>query len=63
MPRDRQELTGGELVSIVGNAVFDVPRSSVPSEMHSYLEQNTQDAVSILHKLLTGLDVNVKFSG
>ncbi|KAL7636557.1 UNVERIFIED_CONTAM: hypothetical protein RMT77_013332 [Armadillidium vulgare] len=63
LPRDRQELTGGELVSIVGNAVFDVPRSSVPSEMHSYLEQNTQDAVSILHKLLTGLDVNIKFSG
>lgn len=48
---------------MVGNALFDQPRNSLPSEMRRHVEQNTEDAISILHKLLTGLDVNVKFSG
>ena len=51
-------------MSVVGNALFDLPRTTnVPSEMRHHLEQNIQDAVAILHKLLTGLDVNIKFSG
>lgn len=63
LPADRTEITGGELVLVVGNALFDQPRNSLPSEMRRHVEQNTEDAISILHKLLTGLDVNVKFSG
>lgn len=63
LPSDRNEITGGELVSIIGNALFDQPRNNVPAEMRRYVEQNTEDAIGILHKLLTGLDVNVKFSG
>lgn len=63
LPGDRTEITGGELVLVVGNALFDQPRNSLPSEMRRHVEQNTEDAISILHKLLTGLDVNVKFSG
>ncbi|XP_045605552.2 ubiquitin carboxyl-terminal hydrolase MINDY-1 isoform X1 [Procambarus clarkii] len=63
LPSDRTEITGGELVLVVGNALFDLPRKSLPSEMRRHVEQNTEDAISILHKLLTGLDVNVKFSG
>ncbi|XP_071534130.1 ubiquitin carboxyl-terminal hydrolase MINDY-2-like isoform X2 [Panulirus ornatus] len=63
LPSDRAEITGGELVLVVGNALFDQPRNSLPSEMRCHVEQNTEDAISILHKLLTGLDVNVKFSG
>lgn len=63
LPTDRTEITGGELVLVVGNALFDQPRNSLPSEMRRHVEQNTEDAISILHKLLTGLDVNVKFSG
>lgn len=63
LPSDRSEMSGGELVLVVGNALFDQPRNSLPSEMRRHLEQNTEDAISILHKLLTGLDVNIKFSG
>ncbi|XP_042883156.1 ubiquitin carboxyl-terminal hydrolase MINDY-1-like isoform X3 [Penaeus japonicus] len=63
LPTDRTEITGGELVLMVGNALFDLPRNSLPLEMRRHLEQNTEDAISILHKLLTGLDVNIKFSG
>ncbi|KAK7071263.1 Ubiquitin carboxyl-terminal hydrolase MINDY-2 [Halocaridina rubra] len=63
LPSDRSEISGGELVLVVGNALFDRPRHSLPSEMRSHLERNTEDAIRILHKLLTGLDVNVKFSG
>ncbi|CAL4062137.1 unnamed protein product [Meganyctiphanes norvegica] len=63
LPSDRNEITGGDLVLIIGNALFDQPRNNVPAEMRRYVEQNTEDAISILHKLLTGLDVNVKFSG
>ncbi|XP_042223347.1 ubiquitin carboxyl-terminal hydrolase MINDY-1-like isoform X2 [Homarus americanus] len=63
LPADRSEITGGELVLVVGNALFDQPRNSLPSEMRRHVEKNTEDAISILHKLLTGLDVNVKFSG
>ncbi|XP_068228814.1 ubiquitin carboxyl-terminal hydrolase MINDY-1-like isoform X2 [Palaemon carinicauda] len=63
LPSDRSEITGGELVLVVGNALFDQPRNALPSDMRRHLEQNTEDAISILHKLLTGLDVNIKFSG
>ncbi|KAK3892915.1 hypothetical protein Pcinc_003255 [Petrolisthes cinctipes] len=63
LPSDRSEITGGDLVLVVGNALFDQPRNSLPVEMRRHVEQNTEDAISILHKLLTGLDVNVKFSG
>lgn len=63
LPSDRSEITGGDLVLVVGNALFDQPRNSLPLEMRRHVEQNTADAISILHKLLTGLDVNVKFSG
>ncbi|XP_045139003.1 ubiquitin carboxyl-terminal hydrolase MINDY-1-like isoform X2 [Portunus trituberculatus] len=63
LPADRTEITGGDLVLVVGNALFDQPRNSLPSDMRRHVEQNTEDAISILHKLLTGLDVNVKFSG
>lgn len=55
---------GGHLVGVVANALIDLapPGSATPQLLHN-VHQNTDDAVQILDKLLTGLDVNVKFSG
>ena len=56
------EVTGGHLVGVVGNALIDLPPTGHPQQMHQ-VHRNTDDAVQILDKLLTGLDVNVRFSG
>uniref|UniRef100_A0A2P2I8Z7 Ubiquitin carboxyl-terminal hydrolase n=2 Tax=Hirondellea gigas TaxID=1518452 RepID=A0A2P2I8Z7_9CRUS len=58
------EVKGGHLVSVVANALIDhpPPGSASPQLLHN-IHRNTDDAVQILDKLLTGLDVNVRFSG
>ena len=58
------EVKGGHLVSVVGNALID---QSLPvaanQQMLPDIQHNTQDAVDNLDQMLTGLDVNVRFSG
>ena len=35
----------------------------IPEDAQLNYEQNMQDAMDVFHKLQTGLDVNVKFTG
>ncbi|XP_018028095.1 ubiquitin carboxyl-terminal hydrolase MINDY-1 [Hyalella azteca] len=63
---DSREVKGGHLVSIVANALIDLaPRGNNANnpQQQNLIQQNTNDAVQVLDKLLTGLDVNVRFSG
>lgn len=63
---DSNEVKGGHLVSVVANALIDLaPRNSQSNnpDQQNIIQQNTDDAVQLLDKLLTGLDVNVRFSG
>ncbi|KAF2356139.1 MINDY deubiquitinase domain [Trinorchestia longiramus] len=63
---DSHEVKGGHLVSIVANALIDLaPRGGqgTNAQQQNLIQQNTDDAVQVLDKLLTGLDVNVRFSG
>lgn len=58
-------MTPRVIVSATGDCILaEVPKQGGESdEMVLNFEQNMQDAIDIMHKLQTGIDVNVKFSG
>ena len=60
LSNETEELKGEQLVTIVANALFDLPQGNADDKN---LEANIRGAVNILPSLLTGLDVNIKFSG
>ena len=50
-------------IKFLGGVIVDsVPNEMAESQRLDY-EQNVQDAIAILPKLQTGLDVNVRFTG
>ena len=60
LPSALEVITIGQLMDYIGDTMLD----SAPAEAQQPdFQQNMQDAVAILPKLQTGLDVNVKFSG
>ena len=49
---------------ILGDCILsDVPKQERNEELILNYEQNMQDAIAIMHKLQTGIDVNVHFTG
>lgn len=60
LPPALDVVTIGQLMDYVGDAMLDtLPEQQAQPDF----EHNMQDAVAILPKLQTGLDVNVKFCG
>lgn len=56
-------ITANQLMDFLCDCILSaVPQNIVDEERANY-EQNFQDAMSVLPKLATGLDVNVKFNG
>ena len=53
--KSKKNVSGGVVVDSVPNDIADARRLDY--------EQNVQDAIAILPKLQTGLDVNVRFTG
>lgn len=48
----------------IGDCILtEAPKHEGNEEMILNYQQNMQDAIDIMHKLQTGIDVNVKFSG
>ena len=60
LPSALEVITIGQLMDYIGDTMLD--SAPAQSEQPDFL-QNMQDAVAIVPKLQTGLDVNVKFSG
>lgn len=58
-------ITANQVMAHLGNCVLEnVPKeeaSAGPARLN--FEQNMQDAMAVMHKLQTGLDVNVRFTG
>lgn len=65
LPTMMQQITTSQLLEYIGEYLMD----SVPDEIKDdetallNFEQNVHDAIEILPKLSTGLDVNIKFTG
>lgn len=58
-------ITANQVMAHLGNCVLEnVPREeAATAQSRLNFEQNMQDAMAVMHKLQTGLDVNVRFTG
>ncbi|KAI8781181.1 protein FAM63A isoform X2 [Biomphalaria glabrata] len=56
-------ITSEQLMTHLGECILDNMPQNLSQTSQANYEQNMQDAMSVMHKLQTGLDVNVKFTG
>lgn len=56
-------VTTDQLMEFIVNCILDSVPKNIPEGAQLNYEQNMNDAMSVLPKLQTGLDVNVKFTG
>ncbi|KAH9518719.1 Ubiquitin carboxyl-terminal hydrolase MINDY-2 [Bulinus truncatus] len=56
-------VTSEQLMTYLGDCIFENMPQNLSLTSQADYEQNMQDAMSVMHKLQTGLDVNVKFTG
>lgn len=64
LPQMLEQITSGQLLTYLGECIVDSVPQDIMNDEHAILnfEQNIHDAIEIMPKLKTGLDVNVKFS-
>ncbi|KAM4747575.1 ubiquitin carboxyl-terminal hydrolase MINDY-2 [Rhinophrynus dorsalis] len=63
LPPMMEIITAEQLMEYLGDYILDVKPKEISEVQRLNYEQNMSDAMAILHKLQTGLDVNVKFTG
>lgn len=63
IPTSSEIITSEQLMEYLGDCVFNQVPQNITEDSRLNFEQNVNDAMSIFHKLQTGLDVNVKFTG
>lgn len=64
LPEVLEQITANQLLAYIGERIIDSKKDDSEDEIAlSNLEQNISDAMDILPKLKTGLDVNVRFTG
>ncbi|XP_005393956.2 PREDICTED: protein FAM63B, partial [Chinchilla lanigera] len=63
LPPMMEIITAEQLMEYLGDYMLDAKPKEISEIQRLNYEQNMSDAMAILHKLQTGLDVNVKFSG
>ncbi|XP_026992881.2 ubiquitin carboxyl-terminal hydrolase MINDY-2 isoform X2 [Tachysurus fulvidraco] len=56
-------ITAEQLMEYLGDYILDAKPKEISEAQRLNYEQNMSDAMAVLHKLQTGLDVNVKFTG
>ncbi|KAK7088863.1 hypothetical protein V1264_024945 [Littorina saxatilis] len=56
-------ITSEQLMAHLGECVVESKPKNLDETHRANYEQNMQDAMDMMHKLQTGLDVNVKFTG
>ncbi|XP_071956169.1 ubiquitin carboxyl-terminal hydrolase MINDY-2-like isoform X3 [Antedon mediterranea] len=56
-------ITANQLMEYLGSCILEYVPKDASNDMQRNYEQNMNDAMAILPKLQTGLDVNVKFTG
>uniref|UniRef100_H3ACP4 Ubiquitin carboxyl-terminal hydrolase n=1 Tax=Latimeria chalumnae TaxID=7897 RepID=H3ACP4_LATCH len=63
LPPMMEIITAEQLMEYLGDYILDAKPKEISEAQRLNYEQNMSDAMAILHKLQTGLDVNVKFIG
>lgn len=63
MPPMMEIITAEQLMEYLGDYILDTKPKEISEAQRLNYEQNMSDAMAVLHKLQTGLDVNVKFTG
>ncbi|XP_072421121.1 ubiquitin carboxyl-terminal hydrolase MINDY-2-like isoform X2 [Chiloscyllium punctatum] len=63
LPPMMEIITAEQLMEYLGDYILDAKPKEINDVQRLNYEQNMSDAMAILHKLQTGLDVNVKFTG
>ncbi|XP_073763110.1 ubiquitin carboxyl-terminal hydrolase MINDY-2 isoform X1 [Danio rerio] len=56
-------ITAEQLMEYLGDYILEAKPKEISEAQRLNYEQNMSDAMAVLHKLQTGLDVNVKFTG
>ncbi|XP_067929320.1 ubiquitin carboxyl-terminal hydrolase MINDY-2-like [Watersipora subatra] len=56
-------VTSSQLMGYIGDILLQAMPNNLPEGEQANLEQNVNDAIAVFHKLQTGLDVNVRFTG
>lgn len=63
LPPHSEIVSAAKLMEYIGHAMLESVPKNLSSEVQLNYEQNMNDAMAVLPKLQTGLDVNVKFTG
>ncbi|XP_008835084.1 ubiquitin carboxyl-terminal hydrolase MINDY-2 isoform X2 [Nannospalax galili] len=63
LPPMMEIITAEQLMEYLGDYMLEAKPKEISEIQRVNYEQNMSDAMAILHKLQTGLDVNVKFTG
>ncbi|KAM5291679.1 ubiquitin carboxyl-terminal hydrolase MINDY-2 [Ctenodactylus gundi] len=63
LPPMMEIITAEQLMEYLGDYMLDAKPKEISEIQRLNYEQNMSDAMAVLHKLQTGLDVNVKFTG
>lgn len=63
IPSSQEIVTSGQLMEYIGDCILEESPKRLTEGAQLNYEQNMNDAIAIMDKLQTGLDVNVKFTG
>ncbi|KAM8787330.1 ubiquitin carboxyl-terminal hydrolase MINDY-1 [Rhynchonycteris naso] len=63
LPPQKEVITSDELMSHLGDCLLSIKPQEKSEGLQLNFQQNMDDAVTVLPKLATGLDVNVRFTG
>lgn len=63
LPPMMEIITSEQLMEYLGDYILEAKPKDISEAQRLNYEQNMNDAMAVLHKLQTGLDVNVKFTG
>uniref|UniRef100_A0A3B3VDS0 Ubiquitin carboxyl-terminal hydrolase n=1 Tax=Poecilia latipinna TaxID=48699 RepID=A0A3B3VDS0_9TELE len=63
IPPMMEIITAEQLMEYLGDYILETKPKEISEVQRLNYEQNMSDAMAVLHKLQTGLDVNVKFTG
>lgn len=63
LPAHSEIVSAAKLMEYIGDAMLESVPKNLSGEVRLNYEQNMHDAMAVLPKLQTGLDVNVKFTG
>lgn len=63
LPPQKEVITSDELMAHLGDCLLSIKPQEKSESLQLNFQQNVDDAMTVLPKLATGLDVNVRFTG